>query len=1322
MSTSPNRKTAAKWTKLHSAEPATNMFRFTMNRLLNRKKTDESLANIDTRSQTSTPPLPSPGLKKSATSRWKKNARQPKEQPEPKPELDLSSALPSNDDFRTSLLMANLSQRFSMLRDQDNPDSIVGKASDDSVLEPRRRSRKLDFGFGAGGLTDIDEVLSINSAVRPPFANDKHQSFRSEDGYMSENDGPNSGNIMARSRPGEGNTLFGGRQKVYMIPKNGAASTKSLGKFLYDDDVGMSAFQKHRQREKELQAARDPEMPEDPSFDFGLDQVDAGDEDERSGLHDSARDFTNSPSLSAYDKKRSTSSTARSDARSSTAATSITSQTASNAPAQMQAPSMTTTAPSPVIPQGRPSLDKSNPKSRRLYEQGLDQHMHDQQHSAINRLNSIQRQRTFTNGKTSPPFLHAARSTGNLNERAPQNVYASQSSSPPVPPLKTFGLYSKPGQSPMASGPNSPLSPTIDESSVLKQALEPADRGKATAMGAFNKPKQAFDEQQYMERQMQLQRSASSAVPRQPSASAFQQRMDRLEQGERERGMSNPASRSRSTSASKQHESAKSPNVFHHSGVSNQSVQSAQHPAEKPQYPDTHRTFFGNISGSDSEDEDEEVQETTSPYGQQDNGFGQQPSKWQPTVLPSVSEHPAMRNNAERPAPLEEEIEEEQEPMPRSNEPFAFGSPVKQEVVASPVADGTDLDSPTLGPNAEGLGSMMHHLRNQSNASSNYGQEENGPPNAPLPDLPTMPDLKNYEPERQSTLKTNDMESNIDSSNTNSNPWDLETDSVYYNNNTSFTRNSVLDDSTRAGAASSRAPSRTAMPHEQQTEAFPDVEPPPWQAELTKQHTRNISTATQQERAAFDNELAARRRAIQENVKSMVDADQSRNTSPAPTAGGAFKAFNMLRSKSSRDSMDTRKDAAPKAMKMLGLGNGPVSASTSNLHSHYEGGAKSLEINRARGESATRAPFLSRKLQQSDQDAKRERATSRARGDSEASRIGRPVGRSPASSDAGRGRGRSNSEAANGNRSRSTTGLYRDDLDRAMAQGTGTSAFGVPELSPMMTRELTPRPSPDVSNKSSFETKGRSRSGSRTGAMASYFEAKTAQANQPAQPNRPPVTGPSPAVMASNPFLARGSPYMQAPTPPVSGPNTPVASSPTPPPMPPGPTLRQAPLRKRTINKHDISEPVALLSSTSNVDTIDLPAGASLKNGMDTPPPVPPINPRRRATRKLFGKSRNETEEQTTINTDVSAAASRSGTPDPWSASSTAPRARQVSNPPRPYESSPALQQYGFEQSGPPTRQISNSKSPPMRPYAHEQSMISSPDPSERTPMEGGFI
>ena len=78
-----------------------------------------------------------------------------------KVELDLSAALPAAADFRTSLIMNSLSQRFSMLKEQDDPHSKMGKAMDDSVLAPRRQSRLMDFGYTPGrDLHDIAEVSS----------------------------------------------------------------------------------------------------------------------------------------------------------------------------------------------------------------------------------------------------------------------------------------------------------------------------------------------------------------------------------------------------------------------------------------------------------------------------------------------------------------------------------------------------------------------------------------------------------------------------------------------------------------------------------------------------------------------------------------------------------------------------------------------------------------------------------------------------------------------------------------------------------------------------------------------------------------------------------------------------------------------------------------------------------------------------------------------------------------------------------------------------------------------------------------------------------
>jgi hypothetical protein len=172
----------------------------------------------------------------------KKAKKGKKGQEEVKPEFNLDAALPKIDDFRTSLIMPGLSTRFSMLREQDDPSSKMGKASDDSVLQPKRQSRLHEFGFVPGGLSDIAEVTSLNGSIRPPFTNERQDSFDSRE----EDDG--SGSMMTRARPGEGNVLFGGRQKIYMISNN---SSKGLGRTLYDDDVNMSAYQKLRQEEKD---------------------------------------------------------------------------------------------------------------------------------------------------------------------------------------------------------------------------------------------------------------------------------------------------------------------------------------------------------------------------------------------------------------------------------------------------------------------------------------------------------------------------------------------------------------------------------------------------------------------------------------------------------------------------------------------------------------------------------------------------------------------------------------------------------------------------------------------------------------------------------------------------------------------------------------------------------------------------------------------------------------------------------------------------------------------------------------------------------------
>jgi hypothetical protein len=104
--------------------------------------------------------------------------------------------------------------------------------------------------------------------------------------------------------------------------------------------------------------------------------------------------------------------------------------------------------------------------------------------------------------------------------------------------------------------------------------------------------------------------------------------------------------------------------------------------------------------------------------------------------------------------------------------------------------------------------------------------------------------------------------------------------------------------------------------------------------------------------------------------------------------------------------------------------------------------------------------------------------------------------------------------------------------------------------------------------------------------------------------------GLSPRPSPSAPFVVHATPPLTQPSPAGSGANTPTTQGfqsqgriPT--------------IRKRSINKSDISEPT-FLSSTSRVTTVNLPPEASLRNGIDAPP-IPPVNPKRRQTRGMFG-------------------------------------------------------------------------------------------------------
>lgn len=554
-------------------------------------------------------------------------------------DINISSALPPSDDFRTSLLMTGLSARFSMLREQDDPNSMLGKASDDSVLSPRRQSR-LDFGQSMG-LDDIAEVGSI----RAPFA--RQDSFQSTDDAASI-----SGSIMNRAKPTDGNNLFGGRQKVYKISNSATAKQGGLtGRAVYEDDVAQSAFQRWRQSERERQSLED--------------------EDELNDTHED--DSPQMTSLgSDFSKRRETNSTTSSGpsaARNSTAATSVTSSHPASSLKDWQPSGVPSSGSSPAL-----HPERSVTRTRRLYEQSLTQDLHEQQSSALSRIDTLSRSRF---GRRTPDVSGATSPTNapfgdRFNERRPITTKASApnirsfspSASTPshASPVEPTSKFAKAEQKP-AHATSPPLSPPISETEEHPTlAIQPDDRGKATALGFFSRPAQQYDESRFAQRQKQLQQGRETPTSRHRAES----------------NASNPTDRSRSSSLPRPpYERSDSGAVKTEPTVKEETT--------------GHSTFL------DMGDEEDSV----APIAQTDRGALQVSLE-----RPDDEEHPAFRRSA-LPTPLSfTSRRSSDDPLPS-----ATNNP----------KNGLPDDSPTLGPGAGLSGMVRQHLRNVSNASSVYG-------------------------------------------------------------------------------------------------------------------------------------------------------------------------------------------------------------------------------------------------------------------------------------------------------------------------------------------------------------------------------------------------------------------------------------------------------------------------------------------------------------------------------------------------------------------------------------------------------------------------
>lgn len=1159
------------------------------------------------------------------TKKWKKG------QPEPKVELNLAAALPSTDDFRTSLIMPSLSTRFSMLREQDDPSSKLGKASDDSVLHPKRQSRLHEFGFVKGGLADIAEVSSIHSAPRKPFANERQNSF---DSHTTE-DG--SGSVMQRSRPGEGNVLFGGRQKVYKIPNS--ASSRSLGRALYDDDVSMSTFQKFRLQEKEARAMEIQDLENSQTSDQGLQSEPP-----------SPRDLAHSPSLSGYNQRRETSSSTHSgtaNTRSSTAATSIASQGTGSIPASSPAVANSASATSPTT-----ELNRTTTKARRLYDQGLDQHINDQQSSTMNRLNSIQRNIGPTGRSTPPLMLSQTRSGANLNDRYNRNLALRTDS--PTQMTNPMHMNGKDTLSPSSPGLYTPQSPQLlsplgsdnDEAQTLSSALQPNDRGKATALGAFNKPKMAFNEQQYAERLKRLhqEQEAPAPKPEKPHKPSLRERAE-IEQRKRAEAAAIEQSQQNAT----EEKPAPSPFSVFQSAVNQMKSAvvgplSPPTPAEQPrrnlESPEPAGvTFLSSAADSDEEDDapkDRNIRPTDLDQRLKNIPLASQPTNRQ---APPILEHPALRSRSNSRPELA--LQQSQPHVPSSEV-------VSQQAEVSSEVRDPDVDSPTLGPDNGGLsGLVRQHLRNVSTVSSDYGEVTNSLPPPPVP-----LSVRTQQPwAGQQRFPLSGTDTTAHSSYSHSNPWDLESlESRRAGESDSLTSHSPADGH-KAKTWATNMSSTSQTPQSRDLSGSRDDGQPG--SGMKKNHHRGASTETQDEREAFQRELAQRQRAIQESLRNKVSGEISRSASPAPSvapsASGLKSALTMLRSKSSRDSFATNDMPKPqehssKAMRMLGIGAGSANASTTSL----SGSSVLHNDSPWKPEESRAAPLRSkpsRILGQSEQDARRELGQRLQRTTTdESSRDARSgKGRSPPASSGSSLRDRSDSELSNG-RSHSRPGRYRDDLEKAMVEGTGSSGSAIPppSYSPPSIPGFVANPTPpitDTPSEANEQGRLRSRTNSKTKGMG-YFEQKThlqihtghgasngntnhlspALSPQPSfSPGLPASPRPSPGAASPslNAFRPQPSPvppFSANATPPISASSTPVTasfnSSAT--------SLTKSGTRKKSIAKSDISEPM-FVSATSVMDTVDLPPGASLKNGMDAPPPLPPLNPMRR--RFGFGRS-----------------------------------------------------------------------------------------------------
>jgi hypothetical protein len=1089
--------------------------------------------------------------------------------------------------------MPGLSARFSMLKEQDDPNSLLGKASDDSVLFPKRASR-LNL-FTHNPLADIAETESLHS-IPKPFAREDRAMSMSDAGYASD-DG---GSVMTRSRPGEGNNLFGGRQKVYK-------GANGQGRHLYEDDVALSPYQQWRMNNRGRDVG-DEEMK--PESDARSESVPRDSEE---------ADRVQSP-VTAFSKNRGTTSSTMSGPsgrRTSTAATSV------------------ATCDSPIPRQN--SGHGANTKIRT--SDASDSFGVSRNLSSNSRKESSLREPSAQPPmpSTSPiaPKLSQSKSAANLKERygAPSpvfstNAFRANSPPPPVQPIASLpnGVQEISKGAQMHSRRYQTASPTNqtfedDGDNVYSSNVHANDRGKATAMGLFNRPRQQYDEQQFLQRQRQMHEgrsspmkseasdrvaspddkpAAMSRVDNASSALSNHKSFDRHSQESQAtsgyqspyvrnfRNVSSPmktddhservrAQSNASAAAAPSNVKARVESLIRRQNAELNALESVRSPRSPPQADRKstatqssskmpHSPFLNRFDSSDDEDD---IADTTEAEPEAPaTRFSR------PKIAPGEV-HPALRDGIH-------DFDFGEQVSPKLPKTLSFGSQKApslhlEALPRSPITTSQD-DSPTLGPNGLGLSGMIRtHLRHDSDRSSFY---------------PQSPATDNFHLSRTSREM-----SMVSTSNTinppesvHSDPWEF--DNAQRQNHSSPRKSSqpaqpppptmsqkaqqilghAAAQRAQAPAGSkhqqilgSEAPNSSAesvsSPRWQSSSRFDTnssnetVNSRPWQDEQ-QGHQRNASTETQKERQDFDAELAERRRRIQEGLKGIAERDRSMSPGPSRMSNEQrSQPFPSLRHKTSRGAVAAG-DYSQKAMKMLGLNGGapppenhrPPPRHYNSSDNEYDEPPRDRQWGRGQGHRPPPAPSQGyhnangrRTPHDGHSNGRRTPADGRTTpyGNSSTEDFERARQRSNTpNSSRGYSRDRAGSEAAE--RSKSRTRQYRDD------EGYGPPPHIRQGASPSPRGDY-PRPEdnrrgPGYERSSSSMSGGRARSNSRPGQPPHpYFDQNA--------PPTPVMNGP---FSGNGPLPPQDREGMMPP-PPASGPHgaSPAIGAPRPSPRPP---------------------------------------------------------------------------------------------------------------------------------------------------------------------------